>query len=192
MKNRMKIAVFGMVSLLGAGLLLTGCKSAPELTQADAQAMIQAKYDQAPPTGTEIMVNLDGMARGATAKYWTRTVLYPNKYWADFTLTPDGKKVVKLKSGGDVIQWHPLNEGDKNYTISVFTVAANHLKAHVVSDPQDDVNETKTASYMELVNLDGVPNDLKIIADGPGNRLSSKHVASFALDGGAWKLASTH
>lgn len=191
MRNRMKIAVFGMVSLLGAGLLLTGCKSAPELTQADAQAMIQAKYDQTPAAGAEIMVDLNGMARGQSAKYWNRTVLYPNKYWADFTLTPEGKKVVKLKNGGDVIQWHPLNEGDKNYAIPVIAVATNHLKAHVVSDPQDDVNETKTASYMEIVVLDGLPNDLKIMADGPGNRLSSKHIATFALDGGAWKLQST-
>jgi len=187
----MKIAVLGMVSLLGAGLLLTGCKSAPELTQADAQAMIQAKYDQTPAAGAEIMVDLDGMARGLSAKYWNRTVLYPNKYWADFTLTPVGKKVVKLKNGGDVIQWHPLNAGDKNYAIPVITVATNHLKAHVVSDPQDDVNGTKTASYMEIVVLDGLPNDLKIMADGPGNRLSSKHIATFAVDGGAWKLQTT-
>ncbi len=191
MRNRMKIAVLGMVSLLGAGLLLTGCKSAPELTQADAQAMIQAKYDQTPAAGAEIMVDLDGMARGLSAKYWNRTVLYPNKYWADFTLTPEGKKVVKLKNGGDVIQWHPLNAGDKNYAIPVITVATNHLKAHVVSDPQDDVNGTKTASYMEIVVLDGLPNDLKIMADGPGNRLSSKHIATFAVDGGAWKLQTT-
>jgi hypothetical protein len=28
------------------------------------------------------------------------------------------------------------------------------------------------------------------MADGAGNKLSSKHMATFALDGGAWKLQS--
>jgi hypothetical protein len=41
---------------------------------------------------------------------------------------------------------------------------------------------------VETVNLEGVPNDLQIMADGPGNRLTRKRVATFVLDGGAWKL----
>ena len=49
--------------------------------------MIQAKYDQPPPVGANIMVNDQGMVQGITAKYWTRTTIYPNKFWADFTLT---------------------------------------------------------------------------------------------------------
>jgi hypothetical protein len=181
-----------MLTFLGAGLLLSGCKSAPELTAAQAQALIQAKYDQMPAAGAEILVDLAGMGRGATAKYWTRTKLYPNNYWADFTLNPEGKKVLKLKNGGDLIQWHPLNAGDKDYAIEVVTLAAAPLKAHDVSDPQDEVGGTKSASYVETVSLDGVPNDLKVMADGPGNRLSSRHVATFALDGSAWKLQSTN
>ena len=47
------------------------------------------------------------MRQGITAKYWKRTTIYPNKFWADFKLTAEGKKVVKLPKGGDVIQWRP-------------------------------------------------------------------------------------
>jgi hypothetical protein len=42
------------------------------------------------------------------------------------------------------------------------------------------------------VNLDGVPDALQQIAHNPGNKLSSKRQAEFALDGGAWKLVSIH
>ena len=47
------------------------------------------------------------MRMGVTDKYWDRTKIYPNKFWADFNLTPDGKKALKLQNGGDVIQWRP-------------------------------------------------------------------------------------
>ncbi len=190
MKNAGKMLVIGTLGFLSAGWLLGGCKSTPELTQANAQALIQAKYDQTPAVGAYIVVDQQGLARGVTAKYWELTKLYPNKFWADFTLTPEGKKVLSLQKGGDVIHWQPLNAGDKNFSVVVVTVKANHLKAHDVGDPQDDVGGTKTASYVETVSLDGVPNDLQIMSNGPGNRLSSRHVATFALDGGAWKLQS--
>jgi hypothetical protein len=179
------------MGIVGAGLLLAGCKSAPELTQAEAQAMIQAKYDQLPPVGAVILVDEAGLARGVSAKYWERTKLY-NRFWGDFTLTPAGKKVLTLQKGGDVIHWQPQIEGDKSYTVAVVTVAANHKKAHVTADPQDDVNSTKTVSYTENVNLEGLPNDLVAMAGGTGNHLSSAHVATFALDGGAWKLQGTN
>jgi predicted nuclease with RNAse H fold len=188
-KNAAKVIVFGMLSFVGVGLLLSGCKSVPELTKAQAQALIQAKYDQTPAVGANISVDQTGLARGVTAKYWQRTKLYPNG-WGDFTLTPEGKKVFKLQKGGEVIEWHPANAGDKNFTFVVVTVAANHLKAQNLSDPQDDLGSTKTASFVETVSLEGVPTDLKVMADGVGNRLSSKHMATFALEGGAWKLQS--
>jgi hypothetical protein len=63
----------GRWHFLGAGLLLTGCKTAPELTQANAQALIQAKYDQTPAVGANIAVSELGLAQGVTAKYWART-----------------------------------------------------------------------------------------------------------------------
>jgi hypothetical protein len=173
-------------------MLLTGCKSAPELTQAYAQTLIQAKYDQTPAVGANIAVDDLGMRQGAIAKYWDRTKIYPNKYWADFTLTPEGKKAVKLPAGGDVIQWRPENADDKGYSLVVVTVAANHLKAHEVTNIQDEVipgaSTGKSVSFTESVNLDGVPGPLQDIAHNPGNKLSAKRQADFVLDGGAWKV----
>lgn len=179
-------------ALLVAGTLVTGCKSTPELTAAQAQALIQASYDQTAPVGAHIMVNDLGMRQGAMAKYWTRTKVYPNKYWADFTLTDDGKKVLALPDGGDVIQWRPDNPTDDKYSVTLVTVAANHLKAHDVSNIQDEAvagaDAGKGASYTEGINLDGVPQPVQDIAHNPGNRLSTKRHADFSLEGGNWKL----
>jgi len=186
--------VLGTVAILGlgmgAGLLFTGCKTAPELTAADAQALIQAKYDQDPAVGAPITVTDLGMRQGATAKYWDRTKVYPNKYWADFTLTADGKKALKAPGGGDVIQWRPSSAEDKSYSVVVTAVATNHLKAHDVKDPQDEVGGTKAAVFTEAVSLDGVPGPLQDIAHDPGNKLSTKRTATFTLENGAWKLSS--
>ena len=176
---------------MGAGMLVAGCKSAPELTAAQAHALIQAKYDQTPAVGANIAVDDLGMRMGATDNYWKRTTIYPNKFWADFKLTDEGKKALKLQDGGDVIKWRPDNADDKGYSIIVVTLTANHLKARDLQDPQDDVGG-KGASFTEAVNLDGVPGPLQDIAHNPGNKLSSKRQAEFALDGGAWKLAGIH
>jgi hypothetical protein len=128
-RNAVKTNVLLTLAIIGAGLVLAGCKSAPPLAQDQALAMIQAKYDATPAAGANITVNNDGMLQGATAKYWSRTTIYPNKYWADFTLTPDGKKLVKLTGGGDLIKWRPDSPTDKKYSIVLVTVTANHLKA---------------------------------------------------------------
>src|ERR1700760_760488 len=85
----------------------TGCKSAPDLTSTQALAFVQAKYDQTPPVATTILVHEAGIRQGVMAKLWERTKVYPNKLWADFKLTPDGKKAVTLPGGGDVIEWRP-------------------------------------------------------------------------------------
>ncbi|MGD0904751.1 MAG: hypothetical protein ABR924_17585 [Terracidiphilus sp.] len=188
MKNAVNWKAFAVLALMSAGLLLTGCKQAPVLTAAQAQALIQAKYDQAPAAGADIAVSDLGMRMGATDKYWNRTTIYPNRFWADFKLTDEGKKALKLQDGSDVIKWRPDSADDKGYTIVVVTVAASHLKAREVQDPQDDVGGTKTAVYSEAVNLDDVPGPLQDIAHNPPNKLSSKKMATFALDGGAWKL----
>jgi hypothetical protein len=193
-KNAAKLFVLGILSFLGAGLLLSGCKSAPELTNAAAQALIQAKYDATPAEGVNITVDERGLEQGVTAKYWERTKLYPNKFWADFTLTPEGKKAVKLASGGDVIQWRPESETDKSFSAIVTTVAANHLKAHDLKDVQDEtlpgVATAKGVQFIEGVNLEGVPDALQNIAHNPGNKLSTKRQADFSFEGGAWKLHS--
>ena len=175
---------------MGAGLVVAGCKSAPPLTQDQALAMIQAKYDATPAVGANIIVNNDGMVQGATAKIWNRTTIYPNKYWADFTLTPEGKKAVKLVSGGDVIKWRPESPTDKKYSVVMTTLAANHLKARDIKDIQD-VGKTKTVIFTEGVDLTGVPDALVSIAHNPGNLLTTSRTADFVLDdSGAWKLQS--
>jgi hypothetical protein len=191
-RNKWQWKTFGALAMLGAGFAFTGCKSAPELTQTQALALIQADYDHATPQGISILVNNDGMVQGALAKYWNRTIIYPNKYWADFKLTDEGKKVIKLPAGGDTIQWRPESLVDKNYTYRIVTVQANHLKAHDLGDIQDEmvasVDTAKGASFVEGVDLTGVPDILQQIAHEPGNRLSARRHADFALVNGAWTV----
>jgi hypothetical protein len=193
-KKALNLKVFGVLVLAGAGLILAGCKSAPELTQANALAMIQAKYDQTPPAGFDVTVNDQGMGEGVIAKYWAGTKRYPNGFWADFTLTPEGKKLVKLPGGGDVIQWRPEKPKDPHYAITVVTLAVNHLKAHDVTDIQDEVlpgaSTAKGATFTESVSLEGVPDAMQGIAHNPGNKLSAKRHADFVFDGTAWSLKS--
>lgn len=103
MKSPVKIRVAGAMVLLGAGLIVTGCKSAPPLTQQQAQVLIQAKYDQAAPAPITITLTDRGMVQSVNENYWERTRIYPNRLWADFTLTIDGKKLISIPGGGDVI-----------------------------------------------------------------------------------------
>jgi hypothetical protein len=192
--NALRVKTFGAIALLGVGIFLTACKSTPELTQANALALIQAKYDQTPAVGASITVDNLGLKMGITDGYWTLTKVYPNRYWADYTLTDQGKKALKLKDGSNVIQWRPDNMGDKSFSVSVVTAAANHLKAHDIKEIQDEVvagvDTAKGAQFTESVNLDGVPGPLQDIAHNPGNKLATKRQADFSLDGGAWKLHS--
>ena len=194
MRNRLHWNVLGAIALLGVGMAFTGCKSAPDLTQTQALALIQADYDHGQPLGISIQVNNDGMVQGALAKYWNRTTIYPNKYWADFKLTDDGKKVVKLPAGGDTIQWRPDSLDDKGYTIRMITVQANHLRAHDIGDISDEMvagaDTAKGATFTEGVDLTGVPDLLQQIAHNPGNKLSARRHADFALVNGAWTVHS--
>jgi hypothetical protein len=188
-KYTAKMNVLLALAIMCVGMVAAGCKSAPVLSQADALKLIQAKYDATPAVGANIIVNNDGMVEGATAKYWSRTTIYPNKYWADFTLTPEGKKLVKLAAGGDVIKWRPESPTDKKYSIVLVTVAANHLKARDIKDIQD-VGKTKSVTFTEAIDLTGVPDALVAIAHNPGNQLSDSRQAEFVLDNGAWTLQS--
>jgi hypothetical protein len=181
------------VLLLGCSALgMAGCKSAPELTSKQALALVQAKYDEATPVGVNILVNDPGMLSGAKAKLWERTKVYPNKIWADFKLTPDGKKAVVLPGGGDVIEWRPQSQDDKNYTIVVTTATVNHLKAKDMGDVSDEAmagqDTAKSGKYTEAVNFAGVPQVLQDLAHSPGNKLSMKKEADFALLNGSWTL----
>lgn len=189
MKNVVKFQALMSLVVLGVGMMVAGCKSAPDLPSDKAMAMIQAYYDAAQPTGFDITVNNDGMIQGATAKYWQRTTIYPNKYWADFKLTDQGKKLVKLSSGGDVIQWRPSNPMDKNFSIVVTTVAASHRKVRDMQDIQNVGSKTKTVVFTEGVDLTGLPEPLVDIAHNPGNQLSTSRTATFVLDNNnEWKL----
>jgi len=188
-KNAVKLQIMGLLVIFASGIWMASCKSAPDLTQAQALTMIQAKYDQTPAVPANITVNDTGMGQGVTAKYWLGTKRYPNGYWADFTLTPDGKKVLTLASGGDVIQWRPDSPSDPHASVIVMPVVANHLKARDVGEIQS-VRDTQTASFTEDINLDGVPQPLQDIAHNPGNKLSSSRHATFVLTNGAWTLQS--
>jgi hypothetical protein len=188
-KNTVKMQVLAVLVAVAAGLWIAGCKSAPDLTQAQALTMIQAKYDQSPAVPVSITVNDAGMEQGDTAKYWLKTKRYPNGYWADFTLTPDGKKLVTLSGGGDAIQWRPDSPSDPNFVIVIQTVATNHPKARNVGDIQS-IGDSRTATFTEDVNLDGLPQPLADMAHNPGNKLSATRTATFALTNGAWTLQS--
>lgn len=174
--------------LLGGSALITGCK--PELTSAAAQSLIQAEYDHRPAANMSITLDETGIRQGIAAKYWTPTTLYPNKYWADFTLTPEGKKVVKLPGGGDVIQWRPESATDKRYTTVIATVATTHAKAKELRDIQEEVGGGRSVQFSETLGLDALPQTLQTMAHNAANRLSTRHQADFVVEGGAWKLKS--
>ncbi|HKF46853.1 MAG TPA: hypothetical protein VKB38_05800 [Terracidiphilus sp.] len=190
MNKLSKIFALGVLACGFAGLVMSGCKSAPELSRDRAQALIQAQYDHQTPSGITITVDNTGLRQGLAAGYWKLTKVYPNQRWADYTLTDAGKKVLKLAGGGDVIQWRPDSGTDFNFLI--VTTTANTLKAKDVQDPQDemlpDVPNARGASFTEAVNMDGVPQPLQEMAHNPGNRLSSKRQADFSLDNGQWKV----
>jgi hypothetical protein len=175
--------------VLGALSFAAGCKSAPDLSQSDALKMIQAKYDGGSPSPFNIAVNDRGMQQGVAAKYWAGSKRYPNGYWGDFMLTPDGKKVVKLPSGGDTIQWRPEGPSDPRYAIVVVPLTPSRLKARNPGDVET-LGDTRTVTYMEDVSLDGLPAPLQNIAQNPGNKLSTQRVATFVLTNGTWTLKS--
>lgn len=195
MKNAVKLQVAGAMALLGAGLIVAGCKSAPPLTQTQAQSMIQAKYDQAAPAPVTITLRNDGMVEGVTDKYWDRTKVYPNRLWADFTLTPDGKKLISVPGGGDVIQWRPMTVGDKRYSVSVTTVTATRFKAANIRNIQSEMlpgaSKAMGCDYDEIVDFTGIPAPLADLGHDPGNQIRFMRHADFALVNGAWVLKST-
>jgi hypothetical protein len=188
-KNAVKLQALATLVLLGAGSFLAGCKSAPDLTQAQAMTMIQAKYDQDPGIVFNIAVDDRGMQQGVHANYWIGTKRYPNGYWGDFKLTDDGKKLIKLPSGGDVIQWHPDSPNDPKYAVIVVPLTTSHLKARNPSDVES-IGDSKTVTFMEDVNLSGMPAPLQAIAQNPDNKLSTQRQATFTLNNGAWTLKS--
>lgn len=194
MKRVLNLRALGALLVLGAGLWVMGCKSTPPLLQADAQKMIQAYEDQQPATSFIINVDADGLRQGFDAKYWKLTKVYPNKRWADYDFTDDGKKVLTLNGGGTTIQWRPDDQGKAHFFVT--TVQTNHPKVKEVADPQDDVvpgvDTAKSAAFTEDVNFTGVPDPVVQMAHNPGNFLSSRKHADFALVNGAWTVHGIH
>jgi hypothetical protein len=193
-KRVLKFEVLGALLLMGAGWWIAGCKSTPDLSAADAQKLVQSYLDQQPPTNFIINVNEIGLKQGFDAKYWKLTKVYPNKKWADYDLTDDGKKLVTLNGGGTTIQWRPDDLGKGHFYVT--TVQTYHPKVKEVSDPQDDivpgVDTAKSAKITEDADFTGVPDPLQQIAHNPGNVLSSRRTVDFALDGGSWKVHDVH
>jgi hypothetical protein len=187
----MRIQKLGAMALLGAGLLVfAGCKSAPPLTQQDALAMVQAKYDKAPAEPISFVISDLGMRKGIVAKYWAETKKYPNGYWADFKVTPDGAKVVKVSSSDNTIQWHPASSSDKTYVVAASTVPTVHHKIKDMSSLEDAGSGVKTATYSEIDVLDALPSGLRDIIEDPNNKISTKRTAIFSLVDNKWQLQS--
>jgi hypothetical protein len=184
------VCALGALAVTGAGLLINGCKSSPQLSKDTAQSVLQAYYDHQTPTGITITIDDTGLRQGITDGYWKLTKVYPNNRWADYTLTDEGKKAIKLSGGGDVIQWRP--EAGTPFTVLVVTTAANPLKAIDVQDPQDEtlpgVNAAKSVSFTEAVDFKGVPQPLQDIAHNPGNQLSTHRQADLAYNGMNWTV----
>lgn len=179
---------------LGLGILPSGCNSAPALTADQAKAMIQAKYDATLAAGAHIVVNRMGLKMGITDGFWKLTKVYPNKFWADYTLTDEGKKAVVPDGSGDVIQWRPDSMGDTTYMVTIETVAANHLKAMAVKDPVSEelpgASAARSVGFNEVVDMTGVPQGLRDIAEEGMSPLSTKRQADFTLVNGKWVLKS--
>ena len=186
MKIAVKMQALAAVALLGVGVMLSGCKSGPELSKDQAQALIQAKYDAMPGTKLDIAVGDRGMQQAVTAGYVTGLKRYPNGYWADFKLTPAGAKVISI-SGGDVIQWRPRQPSDPRYVITATSVALTKLKARDLGEVTA-AGDNKTVSFTEDVNLSALPAALQEMARNPGNKLTDKKTATFALVNGAWAI----
>src|SRR5579871_5875840 len=165
-------------ALLVVGLMMTGCKSAPELSQADAQKMIQAYYDQQPPEPIHVYVDYTGLKQGVDAKYWKVVKAFPaNKNWGDLDLTDEGKKVYKLDDGSNTIHWRPDDQNKGHFYVN--TVQATHPKISEVSDPQDDVvpgvDTAKSCKFTATTNLEGLPDTVKQMAHDVGNTLTARH-----------------
>lgn len=189
MKHTVAVQALAALALLGAGLVVAGCKSAPDLTSDQAKTMIQADYDKSPGAPFDISVGDRGMQQGVNAKYWLGLKRYPNGYWADFKLTDDGKKALKLQNGGDTIQWRPDSPTDPNYVFVVESLALVHKKARNTGDVQSS-GDNRVVTFMEDLDLSALPAPLQAIAQNPVNKLTTQRQATFVLTNGAWTLKS--
>lgn len=152
--------------------------------------MIQADYDKRPAEPAVIAVDDMGLKQGLN-KLWKLTKVYPNMRWADYTLTDEGKKAVKLQNGGNVIEWRP-EQGNNDFHFFISTVQANKLKMKDLQEEHDDivagVDHAKSADFTEVYDWTGIPDTVQTISHNAINKLSTKRTAEFELTGGAWRL----
>lgn len=191
MKRASIFRILGALLVMSVGLAVTACKSTPPLSQADAQKLIQAYYDQLPPEAVHIYVDYTGLKQGVDAKYWKVVKTFPgNKNWGDLDFTDEGKKAFKMDDGSTTIHWRPDEQNKGHFYLS--TVATTHPKINEVTDPQDDVvpgvDNAKSCKFTRTDNLEGMPKTVNQMAHDVGNSLTQRHTAEFALDNGAWKV----
>lgn len=180
------------MAIMGGALWLAGCSLTPKLSKANAEALLQAEYDKRPAQGVIILVDSAGLRLGLAAKYWKLTRVQSNKRWADYALTDEGKKVLKLPSGGEMIQWRPDESGAFHFY--VVSMATNRLKVRDVQEPTEEslpgTKATKTVAFTECTSLDGLPQSLQEIAHNPGNKFIARRQAEFELVRGSWAIRS--
>jgi hypothetical protein len=183
----LRLAAFAVLFFIA--VMATGCK--PDLSNDQALALIQADYDHRAPAPMVLNLDQTGLQDGLTAKYWALSRLYPNnKLWADYTLTDEGKKLVKLASGKDVIEWRQDPKGDFQYEIT--TIAPLKLKAREVKEIRDEIvpgvkGPGKVVVFMETKDVTALPDALQAIArNNPKNKIAAKRQADMALENGAW------
>jgi hypothetical protein len=176
-----------LLAAFAALFMATGCK--PDLTNDQALPLIQAHYDQAQGMPLVFKVDQVGMKAGVDAKYWTMTKKL-NEMWADFKLTDEGKKLIKLPNGKDVIEWRQDPSGKFQY--EMVTVAPLKLKAREVKEIRDEIipgvkGPGKVVVYMEAHDITTLPNDLQnIILGNANNKIAVKRQADMTLENGAW------
>jgi hypothetical protein len=174
---------------VAALVTLTGCR--PELTNEQALPLIQAHYDQTAAVPLAFQIDQSGLQAGILAKYWTLTKVYPaNKEWGDFTLTADGKKLIKLPNGKDIIEWRQDPAG--KFQFALVTVTPLKFKARDIREIRKEVvpgvkGPGQVVVYMEAHDLTPLPNELQdIILHNSSNKIAEKRQADMAFENGAW------
>lgn len=186
MARRIRFAV--LLAGVAALVSLTGCK--PELTNEQALALIQAHYAQAAPVALTFKIDQTALADGNKAKYWGISKHYPNNLWADFTLTEEGKKLIKLPNGKDVFEWRQDPTGKFQY--EMMTAAPLGLKARDVSEIRKEIvpgvkGQGRVVVFKESYDLSSLPSDLQnVILDNTANKLATTRQADMAFENGAW------
>ncbi len=190
MKNAVKMNVLLALAVMGAGIVVSGLQVGSAADAGPGAGNDSGKVRRYPGSRRQHHCRTTTeWCRAQQPNFGIGPRFIPTSTGQTLPLTPEGKKVVKLTGGGDVIKWRPDSPTDNKYSIVLVTVAANHLKARDIKDIQD-VGKTKTVTFTEGVDLTGVPDLLVNIAHNPGNQLSTTRQADFTLDGDAWKLQS--